>query len=346
MSRKKHIPTPPPQVDAPPATTQPVLGIDVSKLTLDTCLRHGGQSRHQQFANTPRGIAQLLAMLSARRTSPALVAMEATGPYSLAVATAAEQAGHRVAVLNPRRVLDYARACERRNKTDRVDAAIIARFAAQEENLPAWRPLPPEQDLLRALLRRQDDLNAHLHAEERRLEMAQKAAPLRQSLQRSVRWLRAELTRLEKSIQQHLATHSSLAVDVAHLQAIPGVGPKSARLLTAEIPRHFRNARAASAWVGVVPRQNTSGLSVHRPSRIGHAAPALRSKLYFTAITAIRCDPRSQVFAKRLHAAGLSKMAIIFAVLHKLVRTAFAILKTGTPYDPNHVVSLPTPCSP
>jgi transposase len=318
----------------------PVLGIDVSKLTLDTCLLRGGQSRQQRFANTPEGLAKMLAMLRTSGASPALVAMEATGPYSLAAALAAVTAGHRVAVINPRRVLDYARACERRNKTDRADAALIARFAAKEP-LPAWCPLPADQDLLRELLRRQADLETHLHAEERRLEMAPAAPALRQSLRRAVTWLRAELERLEKSICQHLEAHASLAADIQRLQGVPGFGEKSARLLAAEIPRHFANARAVCAWLRVVPQQCTSGTSVRKAARIGHGAPFLRSKLYFSAVTALRCDPRSKAFAARLHAAGKSKMSILFAILHKLVRTAFAILKTGQPYQPDHRVSLP-----
>lgn len=340
MSRKNPLPL----SQNPPVSSAlespPVLGIDVSKLTLDTCLLVGGRSCRQRFANTAEGLNKMLALLQTSGASQALVAMEATGPYSMAAALAAFQAGHRVAVINPRRVLDYARACERRNKTDRADAALIARFAAKEP-LPAWQPLPAEQDLLRELLRRQADLETHLHAEERRLEMAPPAPALRQSLRRAVTWLRAELQRLEKSIRAHLKAHPPLATDIERLQAVPGFGEKSARLLTAEIPRHFANARAVGAWLRVVPQQCSSGTSVRKAARIGHGAPTLRTKLYFAAITAIRCDPRSQAFAARLRTAGKSKMSIVFAVLHKLVRTAFAILKTGRPYQPDHQVHLP-----
>ena len=317
----------------------PVLGIDVSKPTLDTCLLHHGKARHHRFANTNEGIAQMLAMLQASGASQALVAMEATGPYSLEAAAASAAAGHPVTVINPRRVLDYARACERRNKTDRVDAALIARFASKE-SLPLWRPLPAEQSLLRDLLRRQSDLEAQLHAEERRLEMATEAKPLRASLQRSITWLRAELERLEKSLQQHLREHRPLTTQIENLQTVPGLGEKSSRLLAAEVPSHFVNARAVSAWLRVVPQQCQSGLSVRKPSRIGHDAPCLRSKLYFAAVTAMRCSPRFQALAERLRAKGHGKMSIIMAVLHKLVRTAFAILKTGRPYQADHVVAL------
>jgi transposase len=316
----------------------PVLGIDVSKLTLDTCLLNNGQTRHQRFANSSEGIAKMLAMLQNTGAAQSIVAMEATGPYSLAAALASEAAGHQVAVINPRRVLDYAKACERRNKTDRVDAGLIARMASKEP-LPLWRPLPADQDLLREFLRRQHALERQLHAEQRRLEM-KTAKPLQASIKRSITWLRAELGRLEKSLSQHLDDHDKLAADINNVQTVPGFGEKSARLFVGEAPRHFANARATAAWMRVVPQQCKSGLSVRKPSRIGHDAPYLRSRLYFSAVTAMRCSPRFQALAERLRAKGHCKMSIIMAVLHKLVRTAFAVLQSGQPYNPDHVVQL------
>src|SRR6185295_3316420 len=145
----------------------------------------------------------------------------------------------------------------------------------------------------------------------------------RQSLRRSQRWLAAELDRLEKAVAAHLTDSPQLADDITRLEAIPGSGRNTARLPAPEIPRHFKNARSVAAWLGVVPRQCQSGTSVRKASRIGHAAPQLRHKLYFPALTAMRHDPRSKAFAARLRAAGKTPMSIVFAVLHKLVRTAF-----------------------
>jgi transposase len=322
---------PPPPTAAP----LPALGIDVAKDTLDTCLLLDARTFHQRFANSADGHTGLLAWLKAQGVAQAVVALEATGAYSLATATACQLAGHRVAVLNPRRVLDFARSLGRRNKTDRADAQLIARFAATQP-LDPWQPLPPAQALLRELLRRQADLEVALQAEQRRLETAAPAPALRQSLQRSLRWLAAELARLEKALATHLAKSPELSADITRLQAIPGCGQKTARLLAAEIPRHFKNARSVAAWLGVVPRQCQSGTSVRKASRIGRAAPELRRKLYFPALTAMRHDPRSKAFADRLRAAGKTPMAILFAVLHKLVRTAFALLKSTTAYNPHH----------
>ena len=326
--------TPASPVQAPRA----VLGIDLAKADFAACLLSNNERHRRTFTNTPTGFTQLWAWLAEHSASQAVIALEATGPYGEPLAQAAFAAGHQVLMLNPRRVAQYAKSCGRRNKTDRADAEVIARFAQDQwpRQRAWWQPLPPAQAGLRALLRRQADLEAALHAEQRRLEVAQ--PEVLASARRSVRWLEAELRRLEATIQKHLRAHGALAHDVGRLRQIAGFGEKTARLLVAEIPRHFRNARAVAAWLGVVPRQVQSGTSVRQASRVGHEAPWLRAKLYFPAITAMRCDPRCQVFASRLRTQGKAPMSVVMAVLHKLIRTAFALLKNQSPYDPKHQV--------
>jgi transposase len=340
MSQRSSSAPPPAPAPAAPC----VLGVDVSKLTLDVCLLLAREPRHHQVPNTAKGYQMLFAWLQQHGATPGVIALEATGSYSQGLAQAAHQAGFTVLVFNPRRVLEFARASGRRNKTDRADAEVIARFVlSQPEDLPTWQPLPPAQAQLRELLRRQADLEQTLAAEQHRLEVAEPI--VRPSLQRAVRWLEAELGRLEKTVVAHLQRQAALAQDVERLQAIGGCGQKTARLLAAEIPRHFRNARAVAAWLGVVPKQCQSGSSVRKAARVGHDAPWLRAKLYFPALTASRYDPRCQALAARLRAAGKAPKSIILAVLHKLVRTAFALLKNASTYDPDHQLS-PAPCSP
>jgi transposase len=333
---------------AVPAQSLPVLGVDIAKASFDVCLLAGERLWRGRFTNHSKGFAQLFAWLHKAGVTTAIVALEATGAYSEGLAQAAFAAGHRVLVFNPHRVLEYARSTGRRNKTDRVDAELIARYVGSQrpDRLPWWQPLPPAQAHLRDLIRRQADLENTLYAEERRLEVA--SAAIAPSLKRTIRWLTAELARLEKALHAHLKRSPDLAADIGRLRQIGGCGEKTARLLAAEIPRHFRNARAVAAWLGVVPRIQHSGTSVRKPAHVGHEAPWLRAKLYFPAVTAMRCDPRCQQLAARLHAAGKPTMSIILAVLHKLIRTAFAILKDRTNYDPAHQVSLrvSAQCSP
>ena len=85
--------------------------------------------------------------------------MEATGPYSEALAVHLAAAGRLVSVVNPTRVKYAGLARGRGNKTDKADAKLIADYAAREHP-PAWQPPPPDVRELQGLVRRIDDLTA------------------------------------------------------------------------------------------------------------------------------------------------------------------------------------------
>jgi transposase len=332
------------KISTPLHDTKACLGIDISKAHLDACLLTELPTRHRyrrKVRNTRSGIQELLGWLKEHHAEPIAAVLESTGHYGEMLAHLLHEAGHRVSVVNPGRVKQYAQSQGRHNKTDEVDAEIIARFGFTQE-LPQWQPLPEAQATLRALLRRREDVSAQLQAEANRLEACPTdKGPVPQSLRRIIALLSKELVRLEAAISEHIKTHPDLAADCARLEAIPGIGAKSAQWLVAELPGTLENSRAAAAWAGVAPRLSESG-TLRKPSRIGPAGNRfLRKALYFPAISARTHNPRFKVFADRLAERGLSKMAIIMAVLHKLVRTAFAILKNQSAYDPSHISITP-----
>lgn len=120
------------------------------------------------------------------------------------------------------------------------------------------------------------------------------------------------------------------------LDSIPGVGEATAAALLAEVPdiKEYRNARQVAAFAGLVPRERQSGGSIRgrvRLSKIGNAR--LRRALYFPAVTALRCSPFFQRWAAGLRQRGKSKMAVIGAVIRKLIHLAYGVLKTGKPFD-------------
>lgn len=316
------------------------LGIDVSKASLEVCLLQDSASRHRyrrKFSNNRSGIQALLEWLQAHCSQPVAAVMESTGSYGELAALLLHEAGQRVSVISARRIQYYAQSRCRHNKTDQVDAEVIARFGfTQDEPLPQWLPTPQPQAQLRELLRRNDELAATLQAERNRLESAGSRSALLASIQGHIRWLEKELAALEKAICQLLKAFPDLAADCQRLEAIEGIGAKTARWLVAELPRHLENSRIAAAWAGVAPRLFESG-TISKPSRIGRGGNRyLRKAMFFAAVSARNHNPRFKAFADRLAQRGLSKMAVISAVLHKLIRTAFAILKHQTAYDPSH----------
>ena len=139
----------------------PVLGLDIGKATFHAVLLIGGKSLRRALPNTPDGHAQLLSWLAQKSTESVRACLEATGSYGQALARRLYQAGHLVSVVNPSRIKAFARSAWERNKTDRRDAAIIARFC-QVMQPELWTPPEPDEVLLQKLSRRRDDLKTKI----------------------------------------------------------------------------------------------------------------------------------------------------------------------------------------
>ena len=136
-----------------------VLGIDIAKAKFNvTLLFPDGTRRRKACANSPAGCAELLAWLTRHGAGRVHACLEATGTYGELLATTLVDAGHRVSVLNPAIIHHYAKSQLVRAKTDRVDADVIADYAAKEHP-PAWTPLPREVRELQGLVRRLDALH-------------------------------------------------------------------------------------------------------------------------------------------------------------------------------------------
>src|SRR5688572_11592644 len=187
-------------------------GIDVSKDTLDACLLGpGGRDRGKQFGNDRRGHAALAAWADRLAGgAPVHFCLEATGPYSEAVATHLHDAGRLVSVANPARVKAHAEACGQLNKTDPADAHAIATFA-RDRKPRAWVPPSPEVRPLQALVRRRDDLRAMAAAEKNRLAVPNLTAAARRSIARTARFLAREADRVQAEAEALVAATPHLA---------------------------------------------------------------------------------------------------------------------------------------
>lgn len=316
------------------------LGLDIAKATFEACLLREERCFCCGFANTPEGIRKLQLWTEKLTGGPVPVVLESTGRYGDLPATLLFEAGYPVSVVNPRWVKDHLRSKGQRNKTDRSDAKLIADYArSNEKDLDLWSPPPAEQATLRTLLHRIRELEALRQGELNRREALAASSPLHGSLDRLTQALHEEIALLERKVREHILANPQLQKDCERLETVPGIGTKSARWLVAELSRTFPNCRAAAAWVGVTPRIHDSGSSVKKRPGIGpEGNQLLRSLLYFPAVVARTKNPTLKAFADRLEATGkLCKKAIILAVMHKLVRIAFALLKNQSTYQPNHV---------
>lgn len=312
------------------------LGIDIAKLKFNACLvRDDGRLRHKVFANSQVGFAQLGAWLVANNAPQVHACLEATGTYGEALATHLADAGHRVSVVNPAAIKSYAGCQLSRTKTDKVDAALIARFCLTQQP-PVWTPDPPQIRTLQALVRRLDALIEMHTMEQNRLAAGALTPEVEHSLHDHLRYLTAEIKRTEAAIKAHIGNHPSLKADRDLLLSIPGIGEATTARLLAEVNFHsYDTARSAAAFTGLVPRLRLSGSSVRGKARLSKmGSPRVRHALYFPAVTAIRCSPPIKEWAKTLRERGKCEMQIIGAVMRKLIHLAYGVLKTGKPYDP------------
>lgn len=324
-------------------TTQPVLGIDISKATFDVALLPTVATRKpktRKFDNRPAGFQALRTWLAKQDVAQVHAVMEATGAYGDALAEFLHAAGHSVSIVNPAQIKAFGQVELQRNKTDRADAALIARFGWCQRPAP-WTPPAPELRELQALMRHLDDLIAQRTQVSNRLTEGRLTPAVEKSWQQVLATLETQIATLKEQVAAHFEQHPQLKQQRDLLDSIPGIAAETAARLLAEIPHlaDLHSARAAAAYSGLTPRRHQSGTSVNAPSRMSKIGNArVRHALYFPALTALRCDPSFQQLAARLAAKGKHKMQIIGAAMHKLVRLAYGVIKNQQAYDKNYLI--------
>jgi len=313
------------------------LGIDISKHDFRVALLLGVKVRQKKFRNEVGHFSALTDWLAKQGVTTVHACLEATGTYGEALAIYLYQAGHVVSVVNPARIKAFARTELTRNKTDRLDAMLIARFC-QMHKPAAWVPSPPEIRELRALVRHLDDLLETRTQLQNRLGNALSVETVEVSLQTLIEAVENQIAEIEGKIQSHIDSSGDLRVCRDLLTSIPGIGALTAARLLGEIEhlRQYRHARQVVAYAGLSPKHHESGTFRGRVklSKIGNRQ--IRKALYFPAITALRYNPVIRELGRRLEKSGKCKMVIIGAAMRKLLHIAFGVLKTRTPFAENH----------
>lgn len=318
------------------------LGIDVAKAKLDVALLHEQRLTSGTFDNDEAGLVKLLKWLKQRQVQQLHACLEATGRYGEAVALKLHEAGYQVSIVNPRRIKAYAQSKLARNKTDQLDAKLIADFCASQHPL-VWTPPSAAQRELQALSRHLDALKADLVREKNRLSAGVTATVVRQSITAHLEFLEQQIAQLEQEIRDHIDRQPDLKAQAELLTSITSIGKTTAGVFLAEVPdvTSFAQTSQLDAFAGLTPRRYESGASVRGKSylvKIGNVR--LRTAFYMPAINAIRFNPIVKALAERLRKAGKSEMTIIGAAMRKLLHLAYGVLKTGRPFDPNYAVNV------
>ena len=314
-----------------------VVGIDVAKAHLDVGVRGALPLEAERFANDAEGHTALIAQLGA--LNPGLVVLEATGGYEAALACALQAAGLPVAVVNPKQARDFAKSMGHLAKTDRIDAAMLAEYAAtllRREDLARFLlPLTEaRQRDLAALVTRRRQLVTMLMSERHRLHMA--TAMVRPSIEAVIKFLRSQIDDVEGQMREHVREHFS-ELD-ALLRSTKGIGPVASAMLIADLPELGRlDRRTIAALVGVAPMASDSGRSRGRRFIKGGRFE-LRRILYMAAFVASRHNPVIKAFYARLVAAGKPPKVALVACMRKLLTILNAMVRTGSPWkDRPHI---------
>lgn len=306
---------------------QVFVGVDVAKA--ESVVARHGQTGSRTIPNQAQAISAWLRELP----DGACLAMESTGRHHQMLASLAQAAGLQVFVLNARDVHFYAKALGARAKTDRLDAHVIARYAAEQHTrLHRWIAPCPALQQVRSLLGQ-------------RWAVVSKRTALRQSLQGcdgaitlEVQALEAGFAALLKAIDARIVALLGQDGGVRQrqrlLQSIVGVGPQSSALLASVLAQvQFASADALVAYSGLDPQACDSGSSRGRRRLSKRGQPALRHQMYMAAMSACHTSTFKSLY-QALRARGLKTTEALVVLARKLLRIAFAVWRSGQPFDP------------
>ena len=306
-----------------------IVGIDVSKLKVDGCIRSLGLRLSKP--SSPDGRKEMIAWL--REHKVVLAVMEASGGYERPWAEALRQAGIKVRIVDPKRVRYFAKSAGKLAKNDPIDAEMIAWYA---ETFPdaTDQPHDPDREELSLLVTARQTLldvktqlgNWSEHHQPRAVERAQSAL---------LKALRAEIRRLEAAMAAKIKARKDFARRAEIVDSVPGLGDLASAGVIAMLPElgHISN-KAAGALLGAAPYDDDSG--GHKGDRhIKGGRRNIRTLLYMPIVgAATRHNPVLKAFYQRLRAKGKEGKVALIACMRKLIVILNTMLARGEKWDP------------
>jgi transposase len=288
---------------------------------------------HFRCANNPTKFPALIAELIALQ--PVRIVLEATGGLEKPLLQALQAVALPVVLVNPRQVRDFAKALGQLAKTDRLDARVLAHFAAAIK--PPLRPIKSADELeLDALMGRRGQLVEILAAEKNRLASAA-TTTVREEIEEHIDWLEDRIATLEQQLKKFLkrSAHWQRRDDI--YQSVPGIGSVVSLSLLAELPElGTLNRQQISKLVGVAPLNRDSGNQ--RASRhIAGGRARVRCMLYMAAFNAIHRNPVIKAFYERLRARGKLYKVALTACMRKLLTIINVMVRDNTTWKLNEV---------
>lgn len=302
------------------------VGIDVAKNAFDLHILEDKKEMH--FEYQPQQVQECVNLLL--KLEVGLIVLEATGGYEISLVSELQTAGLPVAVVNPRRIRDFAKASGTLAKTDKLDAAVMARFG-ETLKPPVSREIDAQTRRMRALVARRNQLVKMHAAENNRMEHAFDKVVI-QSVQTILRTVNKEIEKVERQISDGISQQPELKQKAETLKSAKGIGDTTASMLVSELPElgHV-NKKEIAALVGVAPMNRDSGQ--FRGKRMtGGGRRLVRSRLYMPTLVATRYNPVIKKYYQHLLSQGKPKKVALIAAMRKLLVILNTMAKNNQPW--------------
>jgi transposase len=311
------------------------IGIDVSHLTLDICRSDGSKKELSKIPNTVASIKEWIDTLP----SNAHCVFEATGIYSHKLEYWLGQKGMGCTKLNPNKIKGFMMASGSLHKNDQHDARLIQRYG-ETFQVKNDKAVEAEQIQKDRCVQQLAYLKKMLQSIDNQIHVIKQEAIFMDILIEGCLQMKQTIEQQILDVEQMLSQlRPAQQVDqMALLRSIPGIGKRSAQAIIDAIGSfdYFDNDKQLVRFLGVAPVSATSGTSVKRMLGIcGTAVPEVRSCLYMAVTAAIKSNPSCGDLHLRLRQKGKPKKVARLAVVNKLIRQSFAIVKSGKPFEPN-----------
>jgi len=309
-----------------------IYGIDVSKDTIDVVC----QKEHRIFENDIKGFKKFKKIIK----DESLCVMEVTGIYHLQLATFLYKNNIDVAVVNPLSIKRFSQMHLRRNKTDKADAKMIALYGEKQE-VDLWRPcekkIEESKDISQAL-EQIVNIRAGLKNKIQALRIKKASSFLIEEIQSQIDSLSSTVKTLEDKLNELVKLYDQKLY--SNILSIKGIGVRTAPLLIISSNgfRDFESAKQLISYYGLAPTETSSGTSIKGKPKISKMGnPLVRKKLYMCSLQASKYNKTCRDLYQRLLAKGKPKNVALIAVANKLLKIAFAVAKSGLPYDNEYV---------
>lgn len=316
-----------------------VIGIDVSKKNLDISVYDGNKHDHFSINNETKKIKTFLKERKFIKNETLFV-MEATGVYHLRLAIILQESGYQVGVINPLILKRFSQMKMVRAKTDKVDSRLIAEYGFTQE-IKLFQPRSKARQQIIKILKAIDSLALTKESYNNRLEAIDQDPCQIILLNRIYRNL---IIKLDKDIDK--LESEALAIVKEHysssyqrLLSIAGVGSKTALLIIGFFGdfEDFENSKQVASFIGINPSPRESGTSVKGRGRISKQGNKfIRKQLFMTSLSAMQFNKSCRELYERLKFKGKEHKVCRVAVMNKLIKQIFAVVKFDRVYDPNY----------